>query len=110
LPDRGPEPRFAIVYHLLSTKHLHRLRIKTRVPEDDPTIATVCTIWPGANWLERETWDLYGIRFDGHPDLRRIYLYEEFVGFPLRKDYEKEKEQPIQEYLGPGAKAPRRPH
>jgi NADH-quinone oxidoreductase subunit C len=110
VPARGPEPRFAVVYHLLSTRYMHRLRIKTRVPENDPTIATVTSIWPGANWLERETFDMYGIRFEGHPNLRRIYLYEEFVGHPLRKDYEKEKEQPIQEYVGPGAKEPRRPH
>jgi NADH-quinone oxidoreductase subunit C len=109
-PARGPEPRFAVVYHLLSTRHLHRLRIKVRVPEDNPTIQSVTGIWPAANWLERETFDMYGIRFDGHPNLRRIYLYEEFVGHPLRKDYEKEKEQPIQEYVGPGAKEPRRPH
>lgn len=110
LPERGSEPRFAVVYHLLSTQHLHRLRIKCRVPEDDPTIASVSGLWPGANWLERETWDLYGIRFSGHPNLRRIYLYEEFAGHPLRKDYDKLKEQPIQEYVGPGAKEPRRPH
>jgi NADH-quinone oxidoreductase subunit C len=108
-PPRGPEPRFAVVYHLLSTRHLHRLRIKTRVPEDDPTIATVSDIWPAANWLERETWDLYGIRFTDHPDLRRIYLNDEFVGHPLRKDYAKEHEQPLEEYMGPGAKEPRRP-
>jgi NADH:ubiquinone oxidoreductase subunit C len=69
----------------------------------------VSDLWPSANWLERETWDLYGIRFTGHPDLRRIYLYEEFAGHPLRKDYAKEHEQPIEEYLGPGAKQPRRP-
>lgn len=108
-PPRGPAPRFAVVYHLLSTSHLHRIRIKSRVPEDDPTIDTVSSLWPGANWLERETWDMYGIRFNGHPDLRRIYLYEEFVGHPLRKDYDKQHEQPIQEYVGPGAKEPRRP-
>ncbi|MGH7933489.1 MAG: NADH-quinone oxidoreductase subunit C [Candidatus Binataceae bacterium] len=110
LPPRGPHPRFAVVYHLNSLTHLHRLRIKCRVPEDDPTIASVTPIWPGANWLERETYDLYGIRFTGHPDLRRIYLYEEFVGHPLRKDYRKHDEQPIQPYVGPGAKEPRRPH
>ncbi len=110
LPERGPLPRFAVVYHLLSTTLLHRLRIKCRVPEDDPTIASVTPVWAGANWLERETYDLYGIRFTGHPDLRRIYLYEEFVGHPLRKDYEKHDEQPIQPYVGPAAKEPRRPH
>jgi NADH-quinone oxidoreductase subunit C len=109
LPPRGPHPRFAIVYHLTSTTRLHRLRIKCRVPEDDPTIASVTSLWPGANWLERETFDLYGIHFTGHPDLRRIYLYDEFQGHPLRKDYGKWDEQPIQAYVGPGAKEPRRP-
>jgi NADH:ubiquinone oxidoreductase subunit C len=110
LPPRGPHPRFAVVYHLTSTTRLHRLRIKCRVPEEDPTIASLTSVWPGANWLERETYDLYGIQFTGHPDLRRIYLNEEFVGHPLRKDYEKRNEQPIQPYVGPGAKEPRRPH
>ncbi|MBV8773505.1 MAG: NADH-quinone oxidoreductase subunit C [Deltaproteobacteria bacterium] len=110
LPPRGPHPRFAVVYHLTSTTRLHRLRIKCRVPEEDPSIASLTPVWPGANWLERETYDLYGIQFIGHPDLRRIYLNEEFVGHPLRKDYGKRDEQPIQPYVGPGAKEPRRPH
>jgi NADH-quinone oxidoreductase subunit C len=110
LPPPGPHPRFAVVYHLTSTTRLHRLRIKCRVPEDGPTIASLTPIWPGANWLERETYDLYGIQFIGHPDLRRIYLNEEFVGHPLRKDYGKWDEQPIQPYVGPGAKEPRHPH
>jgi len=110
LPPRGEQARFALVYHLTSTMYFHRLRIKCRVPEDDPTIASLTPVWAGANWLERETYDLYGIRFDGHPDLRRIYLYEEFVGHPLRKDYRKQDEQPIQPYVGPGAKEPRRPN
>lgn len=109
VPERGPSPRFAVVYHLLSTRHFHRLRIKCRVPEDDPTIPSVTGIWPGANWLERETYDLYGIQFTGHPDLRRIYLYDEFRGHPLRKDYGKLEEQPIQPFLGPAANEPRRP-
>jgi NADH-quinone oxidoreductase subunit C len=110
LPPPGPHPRFAVVYHLTSTRIHHRLRIKCRVPEDDPTIASVTSIWPGANWLERETYDMYGIRFADHPDLRRIYLYDEFVGHPLRKDYGKFDEQPIEPYVGPEAKHPRRPH
>lgn len=110
LPERGPEPRFAVVYHMLSTKFIHRLRIKCRVPEDDPTIASVTPVWSGANWLERETYDLYGIRFVGHPDLRRIYLYEKFVGHPLRKDYQKRDNQPIDPHAGPAAKEPRRPN
>jgi len=109
LPPRGELARFALVYHLTSTTYFHRLRIKCRVPEADPTIASLTPVWAGANWLERETYDLYGIRFSGHPDLRRIYLYDEFVGHPLRKDYRKRDEQPIQPYVGPGAKEPRRP-
>jgi NADH-quinone oxidoreductase subunit C len=109
LPPKGPHPRFAAVYHLMSMTHAHRLRLKCRVPEDDPTIASLTAVWPGADWLERETYDLYGIRFLGHPDLRRIYLYEGFVGHPLRKDYDKRHEQPIEPYAGPGAKEPRRP-
>ena len=110
LPSRGDAPRFAMVYHLVSTRLAHRLRMKCRVPEDDPTIASLSALWPGANWLERETFDLYGIHFNGHPDLRRIYLYDEFVGHPLRKDYGKHDEQPIQAYVGPGANEPRRPN
>lgn len=109
LPPVGSHPRFALVYHLVSTTHGHRLRLKCRVPEDDPSIPSLTPVWPGANWLERETYDLYGINFVGHPDQRRIYLYDEFVGHPLRKDYQKRHEQPIEPYAGPGAKEPRRP-
>ena len=109
LPVRGDAPRFAVVYHLVSTRLFHRLRVKCRVPEDDPVIASLSGLWLGANWLERETFDLYGIRFAGHPDLRRIYLYQEFVGHPLRKDYAKHDEQPLEPYAGPGAQEPRRP-
>jgi NADH dehydrogenase I D subunit len=97
----GQEPRFEVVHHLYSTKHHHRLRLKARVPENDPTIPSVTPVWVGANWLERETYDMYGIRFRGHPDLRRIYLYDEFEGHPLRKDYPKEKRQPL---IGPGSR------
>jgi NADH-quinone oxidoreductase subunit C len=91
----GQEPRFEVVYHLYSTTKKHRIRIKARVPEDDPTIDSVVELWPGFNWEEREAYDLYGIRFLGHPDLRRILLYPEFVGHPLRKDYPKEGRQPL---------------
>src|SRR5215470_11009196 len=94
----GRQPRFEVVYHLYSTGHRHRLRLKARVPEADPSIPSVTPVWAGANWLERETYDMYGIRFSGHPDLRRIYLYDEFEGHPLRKDYPKEKRQPL---IGP---------
>ncbi len=95
----GQAERFEAVYHLYSTAHGHRVRVKARIPEADPTIASLADVWVGANWLERETYDMYGIRFTGHPDLRRIYLYEEFEGHPLRKDYPKERRQPL---IGPG--------
>ncbi|HUN56956.1 MAG TPA: NADH-quinone oxidoreductase subunit C [Candidatus Binataceae bacterium] len=110
LPAPGPFPRFAVVYHLTSTSLFHRLRIKCRVTEADPSIPSLTPLWPAADWMERETYDMYGINFTSHPDLRRIYLYEEFVGHPLRKDYHKHHEQPIQAYVGPGAKEPRRPN
>ena len=96
----GQTPRFELVYHLYSTRHHHRLRMKARVAEQDASIPSLVPVWTGANWLERETYDMYGIRFEGHPDLRRIYLYEEFQGHPLRKDYDKEKRQPL---IGPGS-------
>ncbi len=96
----GQLPRFELVYHLYSTRFHHRLRIKVRVPEHDPFVDSAVPVWTGANWLERETYDMYGIRFRGHPDLRRIYLYDEFVGHPLRKDYPKELRQPL---IGPGS-------
>jgi NADH-quinone oxidoreductase subunit C len=110
LPPPGPQPRFAVVYHLASTSLFHRLRIKCRVTEEDPSIPSLTPLWSSADWMERETYDMYGIKFIEHPDLRRIYLYEEFVGHPLRKDYHKHHEQPIQPYVGPGAKEPRRPN
>jgi NADH-quinone oxidoreductase subunit C len=91
----GQSPRFEVVYHLLSLPHNRRLRIKARVDEAQAELDTIVPVWPGANWMEREVWDMYGIRFRGHPDLRRILLYEEFEGHPLRKDYPKEKRQPL---------------
>lgn len=91
----GRDPRFEVVYHLHSLTRRHRLRIKAGVPEDDPAIDTVTDLWLAAGWLEREVWDLYGVRFNGHPDLRRVLLYEEFVGHPLRKDYVVDKRQPL---------------
>jgi len=80
-------PRFEVVYNMISTVHHHRIRLKVRVPEDDPRIDTVSSIWQTANWHERETFDLMGIKFDGHPDLRRILLPEDWEGHPLRKEY-----------------------
>jgi len=96
-PDHAG-PRFEVVYHLFSTRHLHRLRIKAAVAEVPCQIDSCVGVWPAANWMEREVFDLYGIRFRNHPDLRRILLYEEFEGHPLRKDYPKERRQPL---LGP---------
>jgi len=81
------EPRFEVVYHLYSMRHRHRIRLKAQVPEDDPRIDTVTSIWAGANWHERECHDLFGIVFRGHPDLRRVLLPEDWEGYPLRKDY-----------------------
>lgn len=80
-------PRFEMVYHLSAPKARQRLRVKVPVPETDPAVESLTPLWAGANFLEREVWDLFGIRFLGHPDLRRILLYEEFQGHPLRKDY-----------------------
>jgi len=91
----GDELRFEIVYHLYSIARNHRVRVKARVPESAAEIDSVQALWASANWMEREVWDLYGVRFRGHPDLRRILLYEEFEGHPLRKDYPKEKRQPL---------------
>ena len=87
--DRGPEddPRFEVNYHLLSTKHFKRLRLKVLLSEDDPHVSTVTHIWKTADWHERETFDLFGVIFDGHPDLRRILLPSDFDGHALRKDY-----------------------
>lgn len=89
------EPRFEVVYQLRSTTLYHRLRLKVPVTEEDPTCPSLTKIWKGFGWLEREAYDMYGIRFTDHGDLRRIYLYEEFIGYPLRKDYPKEKRQPL---------------
>ena len=87
--DRGPEedPRFEVNYHLFSTKHHNRLRLKVLLSEDDPHVTTVTTLWKTADWHERETFDLFGVIFDGHPDLRRILLPSDFDGHALRKDY-----------------------
>jgi len=91
----GREPRFEVVYHLYSVARNQRLRVKVGVPERAPKIETLVAVWPSANWMEREVWDMYGISFEGHPDLRRLLLYEEFEGHPLRKDYPKQRRQPL---------------
>ena len=91
-------PRFEVVYHLYSISRNRRVRIKARIEERAPHIASAVPLYASANWMEREVFDLYGIHFEGHPDLRRLLLYEEFDGHPLRKDYAKEKRQPL---IGP---------
>lgn len=90
----GQEPRFEVVYHLYSFARNRRVRIKTKVPEEDAVVDTASSVWKGADWFEREIYDMYGISFKGHPDLRRILLYEEFEGHPLRKDYPLDLRQP----------------
>lgn len=96
--DEDLTHRFEVVYQLRSSTHRHRIRLKVRVAEaagKPPTLPSLATMWPGFDWQERETFDMYGIRFEGHPDLRRIYLYDEFEGHPLRKDYPKDRRQPL---------------
>lgn len=84
---RPTQLRFAVVYHLLSLTHNQRIRVKTYLPEVDPAVPTVTGVHPSAGWYERETYDMYGITFTGHPDLRRLLTDYDFVGFPLRKDF-----------------------
>lgn len=92
------KPRFEVVYHLYSLNKNHRVRLKVRVEERDAVMPTLCDLWPVANWLEREAWDMFGVSFENHPDPRRILMYEEFEGHPLRKDYPYNKRQPL---IGP---------
>lgn len=90
----GQQPRFEVVYHLNSLERNVRLRVKIPVQEGEE-VDTMTVLWPIANWLEREVWDMFGIKFKGHPDLRRLLMYQEFEGHPLRKDYPINKRQPI---------------
>jgi NADH-quinone oxidoreductase subunit C len=92
------EPRFEVVIHLYSIPHKHRVRLKVGLEEADPVMDTLTVVWKGTDWFEREAWDLYGVTFRGHPDLRRVLLYEEFKGHPLRKDYPIDQRQPL---IGP---------
>ena len=94
----GQSPRFEVVWHFYSTEHKVRVRLKTRVPESAPTVASLTPLYGSAAFMERECHDMYGIRFDGNADLRPILLYEGFEGHPLRKDYPKEREQPLVPY------------
>jgi NADH-quinone oxidoreductase subunit C len=91
----GRTPRFEVVYQLYSLSLNHRLRVKVPVPEEAAVLPSATGLWKAANWAERETWDMFGIRFAGHPDLRRILMYPEFQGHPLRKDYPVNQRQPL---------------
>jgi len=91
-PDR--KPRFTVVYHLLSLQFSRRLRLKVGAEDGEPVLDSLTPWWGSADWLEREVWDMFGIRFTGHPNLKRILMYEEFQGHPLRKDYPINKRQP----------------
>jgi NADH-quinone oxidoreductase subunit C len=103
-PSAGAAPgtpgpaRFVVVYHFFSLPLKHRLRLEVPVEEADAEVDSLSSLWAGADWLEREVWDMFGIRFRGHPNLKRILMYEEFVGHPLRKDYPVNKRQPL---IGP---------
>jgi NADH-quinone oxidoreductase subunit C len=113
-PERNP--RFEVVTHLYSLSLGHRLRLKTCVgdPEgEDARVDSLTSLWASANWQEREAYDMFGVRFTGHPDLRRILLYPEFVGYPLRKDYPADRIQPLvkfREIQGTEKIAPFGPH
>jgi len=94
--DRMPGvPRFDVNYHLVATSVPARLRVKVRVDGESPSIPTVTGIWPAAGFLEREVWDLFGIVFDGHPDLRRLLTPDDWTGHPLRKDYPVQENAPV---------------
>lgn len=84
---RGARERFGLVYVLTDTRRNRRIIVRTFTSDPEPSVPSVVHLWEGANWLEREVWDLFGIRFEGHPDLRRIVLPEQFTAHPLRKDY-----------------------
>ncbi len=89
------DPRFEVVYFLYSVSRNEHVRLKVQVKEDVAELPSITSIFQGANWFERFVWDFYGIKFTGHPDLRRILLYEEFKGHPLRKDYALRERQPL---------------
>lgn len=85
--DYVAEDQLAVVVDLWSTIHRHRFAVKVIMPRNEPILPSVCDLWPTANWHEREAYDLFGIHFEGHPDLKRILLADDWVGYPLRKDY-----------------------
>ena len=90
--------RYEIIYNLYSYEKKHRLFVKALVPGSEPEIDSVASVWPAADWFEREVWDMFGIRFKDHPNLKRILMYDGFEGHPLKKDYPYTKRQPI---IGP---------
>jgi NADH-quinone oxidoreductase subunit C len=94
----GQEPRFEVVWHFFNSGTQTRVRVKTRVPESEPVVASLTSLYGSAAFMERECHEMYGVRFAGNADLRPILLYEGFVGYPLRKDYPKEREQPLIPY------------
>lgn len=85
--EQAVTPELAVVYHLLSVTHNHRIRVRARLAPENPEVASVVSLWPVANWFEREAFDLYGIVFHGHPDLRRLLTDYGFIGHPFRKDF-----------------------
>lgn len=91
-PEENRPGRFGVCYHIYSMLYNHRLRIKLYLPDENPAAATITTVWPGANWLEREIHDMMGIRFEGHPDLRRLLMPADWDGHPHRRDYPMGKE------------------
>lgn len=86
--------RFQMIYHFFSIKHNLRLRLKASLTQEDLSVDSMTSLWKNANWLEREVFDMFGVHFNGHPDLRRIFMYDGFEGYPLRKDYPLRKRQP----------------
>jgi NADH-quinone oxidoreductase subunit C len=98
-PER--RPRFEVVYQLKSMSRNQRLRVKIHLENDDAWVPSAYPVWKSADWLERECFDMFGVEFRGHPDLRRILMYDSFVGHPLRKDYPFQKRQPIVHEIDP---------
>ena len=94
-PDYNRPGRFGVSYHVLSMLYKRRLRLKVYLPEDEPTVETVTTVWPGANWLEREIMDMMGVDFKGHPDKRRVLMPDDWNGHPHRRDYPLGYETPM---------------
>jgi len=95
------EGNIHVVYQLSSVSRKTRLTVKVKVPTADAVVPSLTSIWKSADWAEREVWDMFGVRFEGHPDLRRILMYEEFEGHPLRKDYPVDRRQPLVEERDP---------